>query len=57
MQGGGIAEGNFLVDAFLAHTVLPLKRIVGEGERIAGVTRVLVVHGVYAQAELAVPVM
>ena len=65
LEGGGITQGNLLIKLFLAHAVLLLERIetgdgksdVGQGEGIAGVPGILVVQGVHAQVELAVPVM
>ena len=65
LERGVVTKGYLLIEPFLTHPLLALEGIetvhgegdVGEGEGITGVARVLVVHGVHAQVELAVPVM
>ena len=65
LEGSGVTEGNLLIELLLAHAVLLLERVeasdgegdIGQSEGIAGVPGVLVVQGIHAQVELAVPVV
>ena len=65
LEGSGVTEGNLLIELLLAHAVLLLEGVetrdgesdVGQGKGVAGVPGVLVVQGVHAQVELAVPVV
>ena len=65
LEGRGVTERYLLIYLLLSNPCLTLERVetrhvegdVGEGEGVTGVPGVLVVQGVHAEVELAVPVM